>query len=111
MSLADARTKIDDIHWYVPHCTPSIQQQGILSEQISSETPTELRYVARSVFMNEVNSRNLWIFDLGSQQSMNVPLWINIGFQERDRRETQSLKNDTFCRLPVTSCQCIIGTK
>ena len=31
--IADARIKIDDIHWYVPHYTPSIQQQGILSKQ------------------------------------------------------------------------------
>ena len=28
--LADARIKIDHIHWYVPHYTLSIQQKGIL---------------------------------------------------------------------------------
>ena len=27
-SIADARTKIDHIHWYVPHYTPSISQQS-----------------------------------------------------------------------------------
>ena len=42
--FADARIKIDHILWYVPHYTPSIQQQSILSKQISSKTPTELRY-------------------------------------------------------------------
>ena len=47
---ADPRYKIDFIHWCVPHYTPSIQQQGILSEQISSKTPTELRYIEKSVF-------------------------------------------------------------
>ena len=26
--IADARNKIDHIHWYVPHYIPSIQQQG-----------------------------------------------------------------------------------
>ena len=31
--IADARIKIDHIHWYVPHYTPSIQQQGILFKQ------------------------------------------------------------------------------
>ena len=30
--IADARIKNDNIHWYVPHYTPSIQQQGILSK-------------------------------------------------------------------------------
>ena len=49
--IADARIRIDHIHWYVPHYTPSIQQQkSILSKQILSKTPTELRYVERSVF-------------------------------------------------------------
>ena len=42
---------------------------------------------------------------------MNVPIWIIIGFQQRDRRDSQILKIDCFCRLPVTSAQCIIGTE
>ena len=42
-SIADAWIKNDHIHWYVPHYTPSIPQQGISSEQILSKTPTELR--------------------------------------------------------------------
>ena len=57
--IADARITIDHIHWYVPHFTPSIQQQGILSKKILSKTPTELRYFERSVFMKEVNNQNL----------------------------------------------------
>ena len=48
--IADARIRIDHIHWYVPHYTPSIQQQSTLSKQILSKTPTELRYVERSIF-------------------------------------------------------------
>ena len=55
--IADARYKIDHIHWYVPHYTPSIQQQGIWSKQISSKTPIELRYFERSVFIKEVNNQ------------------------------------------------------
>ena len=43
--LADARNKVDHIHWYVPHDTLSIQQQGILSRQTLGKTPTGLRYV------------------------------------------------------------------
>ena len=45
--FADARIKNDHIHWYIPHYTPSIQLQSILSHQILSLTPTELRYVER----------------------------------------------------------------
>ena len=108
--IADARIKIDHIHWYVPHYIPSMAQQGIMSKQILNKTPTELRYVERSVFMKEVNNQNLWN-ELGSLENMNVPIWIIIGFQQQDGQDSQNLKNDTFCKLPVTSCQCVIGTE
>ena len=110
-AIADARIRIDHIHWYVPHYTPSIQQQSTLSKQILSKTPTELRYVERSVFMKEVNNQNVWNFELGSQENMNVPFLIIIGFQQRDRQDSQNLNNDTFCRLPVVSAECIFGTE
>ena len=85
--IADARIEIDHIHWYVPYYKP-IQQQSFLSKQTLSKTPTELRYVERSVFMKEVNNQNLWNFELGSQESMNVPIWIIIGFQQHDRQDS-----------------------
>ena len=74
--IADARIKIDHIQWYVPNYTPSMSQQAIMSKQILNKTPTELRYVERSVFMKQVNNQNLWNFELGSQENMNVPIWI-----------------------------------
>ena len=101
--------KIDHSHWSFSHYTPSIQQQGILFNQILSKTPTELRYIERSAFMKEVNNHNLWNFELGSQESMNVPTWIVIGFQQRDRHDTQNLNKSTFCRLTIVSAQCNIG--
>ena len=57
--IADARIKIDHIHWYVPHFTPSIQQQSLMSNQILNKTPTELRYVECSIFMKQVNNQNV----------------------------------------------------
>ena len=60
-------------------------------------------------FLEQVNNQKLWDFEIGSRESMNVPIWINIGFQQRDRQHSQNLRNDSFCRLPVTSAQCIIG--
>ena len=77
MNKADAtnigKTKINAIEWYVPHYTQSISYQAILSMQILSKTPTELQYVERSVFMKEVNTQNLWSFELGTQEGINVP--------------------------------------
>ena len=34
-----------------------------------------------------------------------------IGFQQQDRQDSQNLNNDTFCKLPAVSAQCIIGTE
>ena len=111
MGIADSRIKIDHVHWYVPHYTPSIRQPGILSKQISSKTPTELKYIERSVFMRQVNNQKQRNFELASQETMNSPIWIIIGFQQQDRQDSQNLNEDTFCRLPVVSAQCGIGTE
>ena len=86
MDIADARIKIDHFHWYLPHSTPSVQQQAFLSKQIFSKTPTEHRYVERSVFMKEVKNQNLRNSELGNHESMNNPGRINIGFQQKERQ-------------------------
>ena len=70
VGIADGRIKIDHIHWYVPHYTPSKSQQAVMPKQTSNKTPTELRCVERSVFMKEVDNQNLWNFELGSQENM-----------------------------------------
>ena len=103
--------KINAIEWYVPHYTASMSQQTVLSNQIVNKIPTELQYIERSVFMTEVNTQNLWNFELGTQEGINVPIWIIIGFQQRTRQDSQNENNDTFYRPPVTSAQCIIGTE
>ena len=104
-------SKIDHFHWYVPHYTPSVQQKTTLSNQILSKPSTELRYVERSNFMEELKNQNLWNFKLGSQESMNVPIWLIIGFQQQDRQDFQYFIKDTFCRLPLFRAQCVIGTE
>ena len=48
---------------------------------------------------------------MGSQENMNVPIWIIIGFQQRDRQDSQTLTKDTLCRLPIVSAQGVIGTE
>ena len=106
-----AKIKFNSIDWYFPKYTPSLSQEKILRSQIVNEKPTGLRYVERSVFMKEVNTQNSWTFELGTQEGINVPTWINVGFKRSDRQHDQNLNNDTFYRLPVTSAQCIIVTE
>ena len=61
--------------------------------------------------MKDLNNQILWNFEIGSQESMSVPIWIIIGFQQRDRQDSQNLDNDTFRWLSVTSAQCVIRTE
>ena len=110
-AINNGKIKINAIEWYVPHYTPSIQQQSILSKQIINKTPTQIQYPERSVFMKEVNTQNFWTFELGTQEGINIPTWIFVAFQQNDRQHDQILNNDTFVRLPVISAQVVIGTE
>ena len=94
---------------YVPHYTPAIPQQDVLSRQILSKSPTELQCVERIVFMKEVTTQNVWAFELRTQEGINMTIWIILGFQQSDRQDSQNLNNDTFFKPPVTSAQCVIG--
>ena len=61
--------------------------------------------------MKEVTTQNLWNFELGFQEGVNVPIWIYVAFQQNDRQHDQNLYNDTFVRLPFISAQVIVGTE
>ena len=115
LNKADAtnlgKVNINAIEWYVPHYTASMSQQALFSNQIVSRIPTELQYIESSVFMKEVKTQNLWKFELGTQEGINVPIWVIIGLQQQDRQNSQIENNDTFYRPSVTSAQCIIGTE
>ena len=110
-AINNGKIRINALEWYVPHYTPSIHQQSILSKQILNKTPTQIQYLERSVFMKEVNTQNLWTFELGTQEGINIPTWIFVAFQQNDRQHNQNLNNDTFVRLPVISAQVVIGTE
>ena len=110
-AVNNAKIKINALEWYFPHYTASLDEYTKLQTQIKNKTPTNLHYPQRSVFMKEVNTQNFWTFELGTQEGVNVPMWIIVGFQQSDRQHDQNLNNDTFYRPPVTSAQCIIGTE
>ena len=110
-AINNGKVKSNAIEWYVPHYTPSVQQQSILSKQILNKAPTQIQYPERSVFMKEVNTQNFWTFELGTQEGINIPTFIFVAFQQNDRQHDQNLNNDTFVRLPVISAQVVIGTE
>ena len=110
-AINNGKIKIIAIEWYVPHFTPSMQQQTILSKQTINKTPTQIPYPERSVFMKLFNTQNFWTFELGTREGINNPKWIFVVFQQNDRQNDQKLNNDTFVRLPVISAQVVIGTE
>ena len=110
-AVGNGRVKISSLDWYVPHYSPSLEEYNKLMNQIKKNSLTLLHYPGRSVFMKEVNTQNLWTFELGTQEGINVPIWIFVAFQQIDRQNDQDLNNDTFYRPLVTSAQCIIGTE
>ena len=107
----NGKIEINGIECYVPHYVRSIGDYKKLLNQIYDKTPTNLHYPERSVFMKEVNTQNFWTFKLGTQDGVNVPIWVYVAFQQHDRQHDQTLKKDTFYRMPVTSAQCIIATE
>ena len=110
-AVVNGKVKINSLDWYIPHYSPNLEEYNKLMNQIKKNTPTLLHYPERSVFMKEVNTQNLWTFELGTQEGINVPIWIFIAFQQNDRQNDQNLNNDTFYRPLVTSAQCLIGTE
>ena len=110
-AINNAKIIINSIHWYVPHYRPSIDSQTILFKQAQSKTHRELQYSERSIFIKQVNTQNLWTFELGTQKSINVPKWIFAGFQQMDRKNSENLNNDSFYRPPVTSAHVVISSE
>ena len=110
-AVGNGRVEINSLVWYVPHYSPNLGEYNKLMNQIKENSPTLFHYPERSVFMKEVNTQNLWTFELGTQEGINVPIWILVAFQQKDRQIDQNLNNDTFYRPLVTSAQCIIGTE
>ena len=110
-AVTNAKIKVNSLEWYVPHYTPSLEEYKKLMNQIRNKTPTNLHYPERSVFKKEVNTQNVWTFELDTKEGNNVPIWIFVVFQQMHRQNDQNLNNDTFYKMPITSAQVVIGTE
>ena len=64
----NAKFKINSLDWYVPHYSPNLAEYNKIMHQIKKNTPKLLHYPEKSVFMKEVNTQNLWTFELGTQE-------------------------------------------
>ena len=105
-----AKKYIKDISWYIPHYVPSLENQQLVMDQILDKDPTELFYTERTVFRKDVNTNNSWTFELGNSGE-STPSFIIVGFQARNKSDSQTHDNATFDRLQISSGVCKIGSE
>ena len=105
-----AKINIKDISWHIPHYVPSLENQQLVMDQILDKDPTELYYIERVVFRKDVNTNNNWTFELGNSGE-STPSFIIVGFQARNKIDSQTHDNAIFDRLPVSNAVCKIGSE
>ena len=105
-----AKINIKDISWYIPHYTPSMENQQLVMDQILDKDPTELYYMERIVFRKDVNTNNNWTFELGNSGE-STPTFVIVGFQARNKVDSQTHDNAIFDRLTVSNAVCKIGSE
>ena len=105
-----AKINIKDISWYIPHYTQSMENQQLVMDQILDKDPTEIFYTGRTVFRKDVNTNNSWTFELGNSGE-STPTYVLVGFQARNKIDSQTHDNAIFDRLPVSNAACKIGSE
>ena len=105
-----AKVVIKDIGWYIPHYVPSLENQQLVMDQILDKDPTELSYTERIIFRKDVNTNSNWTFELGSS-GIELPTFVIVGFQARNKIDSQVHDNAVFDRLPISNAVCKIGSE
>ena len=61
--------------------------------------------------MKEVTTKNNRTFELGVGDGSDIPIYVTVGFMQRDQFNQQHQNTDTFYRPSVVNAQCIIGSE
>ena len=95
------RFNIEDLSWYIPNFTPSMSNQHLTLAHIVSKAPTDLSFVKRPTYMKDVTTENNWTFELGLGYGVDIPIYVIVGFKQRDQVNQQHRNNYTFYRPSV----------
>ena len=106
-----AKVVIKDIGWYIPHYVPSLENQQFVMDQILNKDPTELSYTERIIFRKDVNTNSNWTFELGNSNNESCPTFVIVGFQARNKIDSQVHDIAVFDRLPISNAVCKIGSE
>ena len=119
-AVNDATVDVKDISWYVPHYVPSLENQQLVLNRILNKDPTELFYTDRTVFRKDVNTNNNRTFELGNSRGggnggnyheQSTPTFVIVGFQARNKIDSQTHDNALFDRLAISNAVCTIGSE
>ena len=58
-AVNNVKSSISSNERLVSHYTPTLERESILLKQVKNEVPTDLHYVERPVFMQEVKNQKL----------------------------------------------------
>ena len=61
--------------------------------------------------MKDVTTENNWVFELGVGDDIDIPVYVIVGFIQRDQFNQEHRNNDTFCRPSVVNAQFFIGSE
>ena len=89
------RVIIDDISLYVAHYTPSVTNHKLMLGRMVSKAPTELSKIKRSSYVEDVTTENNCTFELGAVDGIEIPIYVIVGFMQRDQFNQQHQYNDT----------------
>ena len=81
-----------------------------MMDQLLNKDPTELFHTERVVFRKDVNTNKIWTFDLG-HSGESTPTFVIVGFQARNKIDSQTHDNTIFYRLPISNAVCTIGSE
>ena len=55
--------------------------------------------------MKDVTTENNWVFKLSVGEGIDIPIYVVVGFMQRDQFNQQHQNKDTFCRPSVVNAQ------
>ena len=87
-----------------------MENQQLAFNQILDKDPTGLYSIDQTVFRKDVNTNNNWKFELGNSGE-STPTYVVVGFQARNKIDSQTNNNSTFDRLSVSYAVCRIGSE
>ena len=105
-----AKYVIKDIGWNIPHFTPSLESQQSLVDQLLKRDPTELYYMDWIVFRKDVHTAKNSTCDLRNSEE-STQFFLIVGFQVRDKIDSQTHDNAMLDRLPISNAVCKIASE